>query len=67
MCTYLFVYACMRKEKGVEQFGPVHGGNGRKEVGKKIRGEIINFSSCILIMFTLVTMVVKCHTFLLIE
>lgn len=48
-----------------EQVRLIHGGNGKKEVGKKIKRDM-NFSSCILIMVTLVTMVIKCHTFLLI-
>lgn len=53
----------MRKKKGAEQFRPVHGGNGRKAVGKKIRREIVNFSSCILIMLTLVTMIINVTLF----
>ena len=53
----------MRTEKDVEQLRPVQRGNGRKEMGKKIRREIVNFSSCILIMLTLVTMIINVPVF----
>ena len=38
-------------------------GQSREEMGKKIRREIVNFSSCILIMLTLVTMIINVPVF----
>lgn len=63
----LHMHMSVRKEKGVERCKPICGESGRKEVGRKIKGEIINLSSYILIMFTLITMIVKCYTFPFIE